>query len=542
MAVGTERLLPHRPPWGSLAIWAILAIAPLAAYAQTLWQNALADTPIAYLVWIPILAVAWGAWNLAAIADAYVDDSEVNLLVGGFLVVVAGFLMAVGSQRWPILFVYDHGGLLVWPLWAMGLAWLLFGIGVTRRLLAPLAYLWLAWPPIFRPIVNLTQAVLTHWAVAILTVSSHLFSWIRPAMPVGNFYVEHGGRWVGIVIAQACSGADSLLGAAILLPLLLTLFRGNGWARAVLVLSALLGALVINWVRLVLLVGSVHWLGGGFTFGVLHPVLGFVLFTALAFFLMWLAWGLGLRAGALPGRPALKVGGVGKFLTAAVVSALLFIALLPLFRLPVGSLSNPMPVSTANTFAMLPPMAGFHSVLAYHYNESSVLGAGAYTVARLYANNYGAGVTVEVWNTPDHNKLLSYGFDNCLIYHGNDILSRQSFAMSNGLPVTLYAVSLPPRYLGGARLTYLDLEWQTAVSTPAGVRYLRWSVASYPWISPGWPTVHLTTFPLHGLDALAVPPSQGKWPASLEAPRVELERFALALMDRFQQSLAVPSK
>jgi exosortase/archaeosortase family protein len=519
-------------------MWAALSLAPMAGYAQPLWQNALADTPVADLVWIPLLATVWGVWNLGSMTERYADDGEVNLLLGSLLLLAAGFLLAVGVARWPVTFVYDHTGLLIWPLWALGLAWLFFGIGVTPRLLGPLAYLLLVWPPIFNPIVHVTQRVLTHWAVAALGLAAVHISWLRPAAPSGNFIILHAGTWYGVVIAQACSGADSLLGAAVLLPLLLTLFRGRPWAHAASVVGALLGALVINWLRLFFLVGSLHWWGPGITFNVLHPALGFLLFALLAVALAAAASLLGLKPRRWPRVTTLRLPGRVRALTGLVVSAALFVVLLPLFRLPLGTLANPLPVASAQPSALLPPVPGFHASVVYRFNESSVLGDGAYTIAKEYVNQVGAFAVVEVWSTPDHNALLSYSFDNCLVYHGNDILARRALTLGNGLPIVAYAISLPPDFVGGPRLNYVDLEWQMAVKTPAGVRYLRWSVAAFPGALYGWPATRLRMSPLAGLEAVSVPPSEGVWPSALQPTRTQLEHFAVAVMDQFQQHMA----
>ncbi len=532
---GSERALGGRPL--ALFLWAVLSLAPMAGYAQPLWQNALADTPVADLVWIPLLATVWGVWNLGSMTERYADDGEVNLFLGGLLLLTAGFLLALGVARWPVTFVYDHTGLLIWPLWALGLAWLFFGIGVTPRLLGPLAYLLLAWPPFFNPIVDATQRVLTHWALAALNLAAVHIMWLRPAEPAGNFIVLHAGTWYGVVIAQACSGADSLLGAAVLLPLLLTLFRGGLWSRAASVVGALVGALVINWLRLFFLVGSLHWWGPDITFTVLHPVLGFILFALLALGLMAGAPLLGLKPRQWPRVTSLRLPGKARALTGFVVSAALFVILLPLFRLPLGTLANPLPVRSSQPSAMLPPVPGFHSSVVYRFNESSVLGNGAYTIAKEYVNHVGAFAVVEVWSTPDHNALLSYNFDNCLVYHGNDVLARRALTLGNGLPVVAYAISLPPDFVGGPRLEYVDLEWQMAVGTPSGVRYLRWSVAAFPGSLAGWPDTPLRMAPLAGLEAVSVPASEGIWPLLLKPTRTQLEHFAVAVMDQFERQL-----
>jgi exosortase/archaeosortase family protein len=527
----------------SLLVWAVLLLAPMAGYAMPLWQNALADTPVAYLIWIPILAIAWAAWNLASIPEPYPDDRELNALVGGVGAILVGIILAVGPERWPVALVYYGGGLLLWPLWALAITWLLFGIGVTRRVLAPFIYWLLGWPPIFTWIADRTQGLLVAWAIDALNVFGHWVSWIHPSFPSGNFLVAHGAQWVGVVIAQACSGADSLLGAAILLPLIFAMLKGPWRGALALSIIALIGALILNWARLLILLASVHWIGPQFTFGWLHPVLGFVLFALLGIVLALLTGPFGLTFGAVPGwRPVLSLPGRTRISMATVVSAGLAWSLLPLFQLPAGNAGNPRPVPTAQLIQLMPPVPGFSKTIVYRANESSVLGPESSTLADLYRTPSGASVLVEIWSTPNIGSLESYGFRDCLVYHGDNIIAQHSFLLPTGLPATAYGVQLPPLQVGGASASYVDVEWTSAIKTPSGIRYLRWSVATFPTPPSVWPpTVAKASpgSPVSGLTAVGLPPDQGRWPRALDDSRLGLSKFAGVLATHMADNVLV---
>jgi exosortase/archaeosortase family protein len=514
---------------GPLVWWGGFSLMPLAAYALPLWRNALADTPIAYLIWIPFLAVGWGIWNLATTPTTYPDDRELDLLLGGAAAVIVGAVLVLGPERWPTTLVYEQGGLLLWPLWALSLAWLLFGIGVTRRLLAPLAYWLLAWPPVFTAVADRTQGILVNWAVGALDVLARVFPWIRLGGPGNTFWVQHAGHWVGVVIAQACSGADSLLGAAILLPFLLAVWRGPWRGSAVLVAVALAGALLLNWARLFILVAVLHVVGSGFTFGVLHPALGFVLFGLLGGTLATLAGRMGLTPRPWPRVPVLRLPGRRRMGAAGVLGSAVFCALWPLFSLPPGNSGNPEPIASDRLADILPVLPGFSRTTVYRADESSVLGPGSTTLADLYRSLDGATALVEVWSTPNAGSLASYGFRDCLLYHGDDIVAQQSFVLPSGLVATVFAVALPPTQVGGPRMTYLDVEWNSAIQTPAGVRYLRWSVAAFPSPRSAWPEQVILADagrPASGLEAVAAPPTEGSWPGLLGSNQATLRRFA----------------
>ncbi|MBX5467108.1 MAG: exosortase/archaeosortase family protein [Firmicutes bacterium] len=469
--------------WG----WALLALAPAVAYAEPLWQQALADTPVAYLVWIPVLAVAWAAVTLATTPHAYPDDREVDLLVGGGALLLVGGILALGPRLWPVTLVGHAMGLLLWPAWALGMAWLWFGVGITRRLVAPLAYWLLAWPPVFQSLVDPVQGTLVAAAIRGLEAATRWVPWLRTVdAATGTFVVAHRGHWVPVIVAQACSGADSLLGAAILLPLFLTLWKGPVPSRLAMVAVALAGALVSNWLRLGVLVGAVHVFGSGFTFGVLHPSLGFLFFAALGLTLMALARPLGLLAEPWPARPLLALPSRRRCGLGGALSLGLFAALLPVWSLPAGSLGRPVTVPTTAIDAFFPELSGFGSKVTYRANESSVLGPGSATVAELYTSPHGAEALAEIWMTPDFGRLEAYGFQDCLLYHGSAIVHAQSLTLSTGNPATLYVVAMAPDKVGGPRPTYVDIEWEGAVKGPAGVRYLRWSLAAFP--AAKWPT------------------------------------------------------
>ncbi|AEJ40066.1 hypothetical protein TPY_1886 [Sulfobacillus acidophilus TPY] len=520
-----------------IGLWTLLSVWPMLFYAQPLWQNALADTPIAYLIWIPILSMAWAWWNLGTIDTDYTDDIELDLLAGGIATVVTGFLLAFGPVRWPSTFVYQHAGLLLWPFWSLSLAWIILGLGSTRYLLAPLSYLFLAWPAIFGWIATMTQNILVTWAIGALNLLAERVPWLVKGTPVGTFYVQHGTSWSGVVVAQACSGADSLLGAAILLPLILTVLKGPRYRLMIMVVFTLIGALVINWLRLFIIVASAHWIGASWTFRYVHPLLGFLLFAGLSASLVLLAGKLRLSVPNTWNRTSLPGITRSRLIVSTLLAALLFAALVPFLNLPPGYFGKPLRVSSDRLTTLMPPLPGFTKIPKYYANESSLLGPGSATQADLYITPDGAQVLAEVWSTPSAGNLASYGFRNCLLYHGESIVAQWSFGLAPGIAATAYAVTLPPESYGQKGATYLDVEWTDAIHGVFGVRYQRWSVATFPLASALWPpTIRQQSFhpALLGLDAMVAPPTVGHWPTTLLTNRTDLIHFADSLfrMDR----------
>ncbi|MCY0879324.1 MAG: archaeosortase/exosortase family protein [Firmicutes bacterium] len=534
----TNNLVARRGPsivplwWG---LWIVLSVGPVIAYASPLWNNILADTPIADLVWIPIITLGWLGWILLTHRQPLRDDRELNVILGGLLALVAGMALALGPERWPAFFVYDHGGLLLWPVWMLAMVWLFWGIGWTQLVLPPLAYLFLAWPPLFESMANATQGVLVRWADDMLTALSTHVNWLATTAVPGTYSVVFHHIPVSVVVAQACSGADSLIGAAILLPLVWFVVQGAWSAKLVVSLGTSVAALVLNWVRLALIVAATHWIGPDITFGVIHPVLGFMLFALLAVAVALSFRPLGLT---LPSRdnnePYAPQGwlpvGVG-----VVVGGLTFLMLWPLFSLAQGSFGNPAPLASYNARTFLPVISGMTREPIYYANESSVLGAGAQTQADLYVDTRGVGeAMLELWSTPDANALATYGFQNCLLYHGDVIPAVRSFQLRPGVVATAYAVTLPPAHVGGRRSTYVDVEWNSAVRVHGVIEYQRWSLAAFAASRPRLP-VNVGTVRLSGLtpiEAMVAPGSTGHWTASWTATRTELVAIAQQIFAR----------
>jgi len=509
-----------------LVVWSLVALVPFAAYATPLWQNILADTPIAYLLWIPLLAALWSVQELRR-GDAARSDAELDVILGFGLLLATGAALVIGPARWPYFFVMQSGGLLLWPAWLLGTAWLVFGTGATRRLVWPLLYLLLAWPPILSALASITQDFLVQLAIGAITSLSHVLPWLQ-TQGSGTFLVGYGSTMVPVLVSNACSGADSALGAAILLPVLLGRLRGAAWRKGLLVVAALAGAVALNLVRLAAIIAAIHWLGSGFAMGVLHPSLGFILFAALALAMLAAAGWLGLRQAVYAAAP--PAGGVGRLVLALALAGGLFALLLPLFSMHPGAPGSPLPVRSQSPWGLLPRLAGFRIVGRQHFDDQSILGPGAQSVAETYVAPSGAGVLAEVWLTPNLSNLESYGFQNCVMFHGEQIGATRAFDVSAGTPAVDYALSLPPAKVGGRRQPYEDIEWESAVRMPNGsVQYLRYALAALPQAPRDWPTAVLgapSPYPLGGMAAIGMPPATGRWPAVLSGTRQGLDRLA----------------
>lgn len=526
-----------------LVLWVLLSALPLAAYIVPLWQNALADTPLAYLIWVPLLGFVWAIWELHR-AMPYPDDREINFLLGGGLLLLSGFILAAGPVLWPFSFIGADAGLLVWPFWVLGTAWLLFGVGTTRPLVWPLAYFVLAWPPLFTIGVEHSQTILTGSAVRIIgAIGSHL-SWMRPIPPSGTYLISHAGAQVPVYITSACSGADSLLAVIIVLPILLTQFLGSAWRKWMLVVVASLLALVLNLVRLLLLIVSVHLNGPAFALGVLHPVLGIVLFMALVIGLAMLAVRMGLRPAQGDGSlRQIALPGWRRSLTAVLAAGALGALLAPVVLDRTTLQGTPISETRPGLMQVLPGMPGFRRTPLGNFDDASILGPGSVSSAVAYSTASGAYVMAELWRTPDLGTLSSYTYANCLLFHGSTILAVRPFLVAGRTPAVLYAVDLPPSRPGGKPTPWLDVEWTLSVTLDGSTQYVRVAIATPRQDASRWLHRFQTGVPAtpSGLQAIAVPAPSGALPADLERTAAVLMNFAVRFQSELLRSMPAPA-
>lgn len=510
---------------------------PLVAYIIPLWQSALADTPLAYLIWVPILGFVWAIWELHR-AEPYPDDREINFLLGLGLLALAGFILVAGPTLWPFSFIGADAGLLVWPFWVLGVAWLLFGVGVTKPLAWPLAYFLLAWPPLFTVVVARSQTALTTTAVQIIgAIGAHLH-WMHAVPPVGTYLIAHGATQVPVYISSACSGADSLLAVIIILPILLTQFIGPAWRKFWLVVAAAVLAVLLNLLRLLLLILSVHLQGPAFALGVLHPVLGLLLFFLLVVLLAVLA----VRVGLAPARGdgslrQLALPGWRRSTTAALAAVVVAVLLAPVVLDRTTLQGTPIVEAQPRLMRVMPHPEGFIRMPLGNYNDASILGQGAVSSAVAFSTRSGAYVMAELWRTPDLGALSSYTYYNCLLFHGSKIVALRPFLVAPQTPAVLYVVELPPPHPGGRSATWLDVEWTISVRLAGRTQYVRIALAAPRQDAQAWAKRYRVGSPKapSGLMAIAVPSASGQVPAAMRGAAQVLMNFATQFQSEFRR-------
>lgn len=457
--------------------WAIASAVPVIPYATPLWSGALADTPFAYLVWIPVFAFTWAGWTLQR-ALAYNDDAELNGIIGFPVLLFSAALLVGGMTTWHYYFVGQSMGLLIWPLWAMGLAWLMFGVGVTKYLIRPLAYLWLTWPPLYTDIVNITNPILLGFANRLVTAMEHSFAWLHAGTSIGTYVIDYGMQTITVYVTSVCSGADSLLAVVILFPIILVSFTGSIIRKLVSLALAVLLALAANWLRLAILILSIHFVGPKFSLGVLHPVLGIILFMIMVAIVVRFSHLIGLKNRYFKKGTALRKPGTVRFSISVVFTAVLTILLLPLYYTSLGTDRAPVTISTNHLSALIPTLPGWGRRLIGRYDASTLLGPGAKSTAYSYTSIFGDPVIEEWWWTYQPISLAGYPEHNCLLFHGSQIVDERNLRITSNLSATVYTVLLPPQQIGGSQALFIDTVYTFAAKYHDKVAYIRSETAT----------------------------------------------------------------
>jgi hypothetical protein len=121
----------------------------------------------------------------------------------------------------------------------------------------------------------------------------------------------------------------------------------------------------------------------------------------------------------------------------------------------------------------MPNMPGYHRTLLGVYNEASVLGPGSYGTAYAYTTNSGQYAMAELWWSYNLSALKSYGVNDCLLFHGDDISGKHTFFVAPGIQATSYAVLLTPSVVHGKRNLYEDVSYMYAVKYHGRTAYIR---------------------------------------------------------------------
>lgn len=336
-------------------LWIGASVFPVVPYTLTLFQGALADSPQAYLIWIPVLAFSWAVWMLFS-ASGGVRNSSRETALGLLIALLSGFTLVAGGTIWKHEFIVHDLAFLVWPFWASGLLMLLAGWRVAKSILKPMAYLVLAWPPLYAWILSILDPFLESFTNNMVSMWGHAYRWIHLGEEPGYFFVHSAGAWVLVSITKACSGSDSVLAALALFPISLVLFEASFLKKLLLVLAGCVLSVIFNMIRICLIFLALHLFGVWFAIDILHPVLGSIFFFTIIGFLLMIGSRRTMEIARISSEQAVLPGMLRLYLT-GILGIVMTLLLVPLYSWSAGSVLFPIPIQSDHLSTLLPSFA-----------------------------------------------------------------------------------------------------------------------------------------------------------------------------------------
>jgi len=456
----------------------------------TLLRTLKAQTPLAYLGLVPIIAVL-----LAAVAvrpephEPSIHDRQVDFIIGTPMMVAALAFDIFMPVRMSTLFWLYRMDLLALPLFVAGTVCVIFGVRTLWRLKIPVAFLILAWPLPYTTFLVRWLSAFTSSTLGGLNVLLRIDHVAKASGPSaqGLYQVSHGLHSFPVSVASACSGVNGVVGYVLISMAFLTVVLG-GWLRKLVWLAfGLVSVWVSNVLRifLILFAGS-RW-GEKFAVDVLHPFIGLVIFNlvVLAMVLMMRPFGLRMRfraneASATPLSTEVRQAVPRIRMAVGVVAALALIGYvanssLRSYDLVLSSLGVPRLVSFSdapssprgwnvsriNVYTWATPFFGEDSTW-YRYDYTF----GGDPGAPLRSNGQ---VISDVINTSDVTTFSTYGIEACYRFHGYKLHSIRTVDLGGGVTGNVLAYYNPT-----TKSDWTTVYWHWPVKTSSGkTRYER---------------------------------------------------------------------
>jgi exosortase len=427
-------------------LWPLLVI-PVAAWQSIMLLGSYVgtDTPLSFVALVPLLALyllIHDAGRHAAVPerrDPFVDGIVFALLVIGCLC-----LLLVVPARFSWYYWLLRLDLLAVPLFATAVVALFWGLGGIAILWRALLYLVLVWPYLLLWLHQMLAPVLTAITTLFAAVVVRLLSLPFTVSPDDSArFLSTSARQFSIVIADSCSGTNALLGFIVVgLPLLLT-WSGRPLDKLGWLLLGSMVAFISNLVRVGLLMYVSVQLGIEVAFGIIHPILGTVLFVTVfvGMLLLARAFRLSFESGCpsddsrtlLAMRPGFRSP---RTVAVSVAALLMAVSQTTLAQYaPVTAQSLPS-TAVGEAWNALPELPGWTREWQPEIGWQNLYGRDSQSRVVVYRSTEGSAV-VQFIATPDLGLLNTYTPEQCTLFHGDDIVGVSTVSLGYGVSARL---------------------------------------------------------------------------------------------------------
>jgi exosortase/archaeosortase family protein len=530
---------------GPLPRLALVLVATAAAYhftLTTLLSGLGQQTPLAYLGLVPLVGLALMCARGAGWRPGGQRDSLLDAILGIGLLSAALFMLVALPVQQSSIYWLLRLDLLSLPLFVAGLLALVFGAALLWRVRLGIVFLLLSWPPPFLLAVGdglgrVTAATLAalHTVLRVLPVAS------PAAIGDGSlFLVSHAGSRFVLSVSSACSGANSLVGFALVGMAFVALVRGPVVSKLTWLACGLALVWLLDLARILSIFATGAAAGESFAIDVLHPYIGLAAFNlgvlAMVLALPLFRLRLGRRnpsaAAGGPGRTpppqAGRAGIAGHAAGAAAISLVLIAAIaagisdgrLQGYQLLAQDLGPPR-LAAADALGL--PVSGYKEVhltdypwISQYFGRGATWNRNAYLIMGTVRDPGEPGplspVLLDVITSADLSTFTTYGIEACYQFHNYPILEQSTADLGGG--VTGHIVVYDNRDLHS---TWTAVYWIWPVAGPLYQRIVL-NVYSPETVRTSTPKVpgQLAGF---ARDLIAASARQGGRAAGGEAPR-----------------------
>ena len=437
-ALSQLKLLAPAGQWAPVALAALTLVAFWRSFSSV-WpllgvENPAGLTPLVpfAVTWLAAAAVRQRARAGLPIRGA-ADEAIVDVPIAAVLLGIAGWLLWQAPQQYGWYYWTYRLDLLAIPFFVLGTAILLWGLQTVLFYKGVAAALFLIWP---EPLLRLQSALAPGLAILSATfarpIATALGAHLAPVTSDPRLFAGSGPNAFRMLVADVCSSSS----ASLVVPLFTApaaVHFGIPWRKALPWVGAGMALMLLgNVARIAALVLTADRAGVDVAMGTVHPVAGMAV-LAVVVLVLWTVAPLGspasARAIALPALAPVAPRAVVAALTltalfAAVSTRLGAFEELPPVGPPGGSMSQPL------DYFKLP--AGWEIVDQGELATQHLFGPGSnahWINVRAADGTYVLGQLV---TTPNRSRLQAYSLERCRVYHGADVVGKQTFSLGAG--------------------------------------------------------------------------------------------------------------
>lgn len=429
------------------------------------------QTPLAYLGLVPLIGLVLAWYRTSIEPERGNGGLPLDFVLGRVLgvgLLIAAVLLALLVPV-SVRFWLARIDLLSLPLFVAGTVTIFYGVRRLWVLRFPIAFLFLAWPTAYTPVL----ADLTDGLIQLTLLAVRSLSVVLPlAQGAGNgdlFMIQHADGSFPVVIASACAGVNSLVGYMLVGTALGYVVKGEmrhriAWIAAGVVLMWLLN---LARIQLIFVVGALF--GREAALDVLHPIAGLVVFNVGVLVMMSLTTRFRLyferpaasaaQAAPFLRHPRLHLAFVG--LTAGIALALAAVNAgytryepltngLGSARLATFDVQRASDINWQSSF-----VASFSGGQQF-FGDTSTWVRYQYVSTPAAELESGAPIYLDAISVDDPNALIAFGLEDCYRFHGYRVEAQHPVELAPGVNGEVISYHNPKQ---GADWSALWWEW-----------------------------------------------------------------------------------